>query len=224
MPTKEDYQKFKEFLIKYEKDYNQTMIEFIKKNFENGLYSKEICDVLKQVYAYLSILPEERNIYKKCLDIINKEYGFEQNILEIGAGAIPILSMYIDQIQHDGTITAFDKYLVPNKLGNIKIHKRNFTEKDSVKNYDLVVGVYPCEASYLIIKKASEENKDMFLLACDCTHFSSGYLQFNMPDLDDWHDYLYSRAVTAYENKKEIIRTEIMLEDKPKTLIYTKKK
>ena len=224
MLTKKDYQKFKEFLLEYENLYDKNILEIIKNNFEQGLHSREILDVLRQVYAYLDILPEEQNIYKKCFNIIKEEYGLEQNILEIGAGAMPILSMYIDKEQKEGTITAYDKYLVPNKLGNIKIYKRNFENKDNVKNYDLVVGIYPCEASYLLIKKASEQNKDMFLLPCDCTHFSNEYLQYNLPEIDEWHDYLYYRAYTNYGEKKEVIKKEIEVGTTSKTLIYTKRK
>ena len=224
MLTKQDYQNFKDFLLKYEELYDKKMIKFIKDNFKSGMHSSEIVDILKQVYAYLGILPEEQNIYKKCLDIIKEEYGLEQNILEIGAGAIPIFSMYVDEEQKNGSITAYDKYLVPNKLGNIKIYKKNFTMNDSTKDYNLVVGIYPCDASYMLIQKAAEENKDMLLLSCDCTHFSTGYLQFNMPDIDEWHDYLYYRACTKYENKKEIVRKKIMCGELPKTLIYTKRK
>ncbi len=224
MITKEAYERFKEFLLQYEQDYNPVLLDIIKKNFKTGINSKDITDVLKQVYVYLDILPEEQNTYKMCLNIIKEEYGLEQDILEIGAGAIPILSIYIENEQKKGTITAYDKNLVPNSLGKIKIYKQNFTKNDSTKNYDLVIGIYPCEASSLVIEKASEENNDMFLLSCDCTHFSNEYLRSNYAEIDDWHNYLYNLARLRYDNKKEIIKKDLIYGNNVrKRLIYTKR-
>lgn len=219
------YKKLKQFLEKYKDTYDPKMLEFIQENFDQYLTSKEAPDVIKQIYAELNILKKEDNLYLACLGKIKELYDINSNILEIGCGAFPILSKYIDEIQTNGSITAFDRYLATTNLNNIKLYNRNLTENDSVKNFDLLVGIWPCEATILLIKKANEANKDFFLAPCKCTHFSQDYLRFNLPSLEDWDNFVYNFARTSISKDKTI---EVdYLEDGynfKQKIIYTRKK
>ncbi len=215
---KETNKKFKRFLRKYKKSYNPQMLSFIKENFGQD----EETDVLKQIYAELGILEKTENIYLECLDKIKELYGIEKNILEVGCGAYPILSKYIDEEQKEGTITAYDTYLAPSKIGNIKLYRRNLTTEDDVKKFDLLVGVLPCNATTLIIEKANKNKKDFFIAPCKCTHFSSTYLMFNQATLEDWELYIYNLANNTKPDDRELY--EEVLPKTNQKIIYTRKK
>ncbi len=96
-------------------------------------------------------------------------------VLEIGGGCFPAFSKYFDEFQREhnmgGTITTYDSRLITNKLGNIKLHKENLYEDMSVQSYDLIVGIMPCDAKELIVKKATLEHKEFFIAMCGCTHY-----------------------------------------------------
>ena len=76
----------------------------------------------------------------------------------------------------------------------------------------------------LIIKKANEENKNFFIVLCNCTHFSQQYLMFNQPSLEKWREHIKE---TFEETKKA--GDEMLIVDSPakntdyKVLIKQKK-
>ena len=71
--------------------------------------------------------------------------------------------------------------------------------------YDLLVGILPCDATTLIIEKANEENKDFFIVLCDCTHFSQQYLMFNIPTLENWHKHIKEVFDSTKKNGDELL-------------------
>jgi len=201
------------------------MLEFIKENFNEYLDKQEPVDILKQIYAELTLLKPENNIYLAVLEKIKELYNINSNILEIGCGAFPVFSKYIDKEQTNGSITAFDKYLAPTKLGNIKLYNRNLTKENNVEKFDLLVGIWPCDATTLIIEKAYEANKDFFIAPCKCTHFSKEYLRYHLPSLEDWENFLYHFARNNVGPDKEV---EVDYLDSKynfnQKIIYTRKK
>lgn len=216
--NEETNKNFKRFLRKYQKLYDPQMLSFIKENFGQN----EEIDVLKQIYAELGILEKNENVYLECLNKIKELYGIEKNILEVGCGAYPILSKYIDEEQKEGTITAYDSYLAPSRIGNIKLYKRNLTVEDDIKKFDLLVGILPCNATTLIIKKANENKKDFFIAPCKCTHFPTSYLMFKQATLEDWESYVYNIAEQTKPDDRKLCEEVLPITNQK--IIYTRNK
>ena len=75
-----------------------------------------------------------------------------------------------------GTITVYDPCLVFNepKYINMTLHKEYFTTNTDVSNHDLLVGIYPCEATEAIIESAIKNDKDFYVAMCGDAHSSDG--------------------------------------------------
>lgn len=198
---------FSDFIKIYGDAYPKEALNFIITNFGKRLPINNP-DILNQLYDVLNMYQKE-NTYLTYLKLLEEYFDVSSNILEIGGGFYPAFATHIRDRQlktKKGTITVYDKMLVTENLPNIKLVKKNFTEQDSVKQYDLLVGILPCEATTLIIKKANEENKEFFLVLCNCTHFSKNYLLFNIPTVENWHNYIIELfEKTKKEDDKLII-------------------
>lgn len=204
---KQFYKKFKLYMEKYGAFYSDVALAHIFNTFGTDLASNARTDIMNQIYAEIGLLPEANNIYKGFMNVLSKEHDLDCNILEIGGGFFPIMAKYIDEEQQKigkGTITVYDPMLVTKKLGNIKLIKENFTHLDTVNQYDLIIGIAPCEATEFIIKKAAEEGKTFFVALCGCTHFTHWHNPFRMPTLEDWCEYIYSKARDTIDEDSEL--------------------
>ncbi len=189
-----------QFLDKYKKQYPEPAIQFIKNNFGKILPLNNP-DILNQIYDALGMFKEE-NTYLAYLQLLEQYFDISSNILEIGGGFYPAFATHIRDRQlktGKGTITVYDKMLITESLPNMKLVKKDFTMNDSVKQYDLLVGILPCDATTLIIKKANDENKNFFIVLCNCTHFSRQYLMFNEPTIEKWRNYI----INFFESTKQ---------------------
>ncbi len=195
-----------EFLNKYKDQYPQAAIEYITNNFGKRLPLNNP-DILNQVYDALGMFKEE-NTYLAYLKLLEQYFDISSNILEIGGGFYPAFATHIRDRQlqtKKGTITVYDKMLVTQNLPHIKLVKQDFKIQDTVAPYDLLVGILPCEATTLIIKKANEENKNFFIVLCNCTHFSRQYLMFNRPTLENWRKYLKEIFDSTKKDNEEML-------------------
>lgn len=154
------------YLKIYQNKYPELAIEFIKEHFLERMPISDTADLLKQIYALFGILDESENCYLGFSNMVGERYGWDSHILEIGGGFFPMFSKYVDESQREsgskGTITTYDPDLIVDSLGSIKLHKESFTEEMSVESYDLLVGIMPCEATRMIIRKATQEHKEFF--------------------------------------------------------------
>lgn len=225
---KQFYKKFKLYMEKYGYLYPDFALEYIFDTFGDDLASNSRTDIMNQIYAEIGLLPDANNIYKRFMTVLNNEHNLGCNILEIGGGFFPIMAKYIDETQQKigkGSITVYDPRLVTKKLGNIKLIKENFTYFDSMRKYDLIVGIMPCDATELIIKKATDEKKAFFVALCGCTHFSHWHNPFRMPTSEDWCEYICSKAKDMLDEKSELSINYLDLEfDYPYPIISSKHK
>lgn len=165
---------FRKYLKEYGTGYSDTSRNFIKKNFLKITEPGETPAILVQLYAKFGMLTEAENIYLGFSKMIGERYGWDAKILEVGGGFYPIFSKYIDDEQTKnglGKITVIDPVLVTNKLGNVKLQKKAFSHNMNVSDFDLLVGICPCEATTEIIKSAVINKKEFFIAMCGCTHF-----------------------------------------------------
>lgn len=187
-----DYMNLENYLLKYGSNYPQDLLKYIIEHYGKDL-DKEMPDPINQIYDATGLYTKEENPYLQYLKLIKDYFDIRGNILEIGGGFYPSLASHIadEQIRlKSGTITVYDKNLVTTSLKNIKLIKRDFTTEDDINNFDLLVGIMPCQATSLIIKKANESGKEFFLALCGCTHFSREYLMFHQPTLESWFEHI----------------------------------
>ncbi len=147
--------KLEEYLKEYGHGYDSKALAFIRDNFLRYYHDFEHIDILSQIYSHISALSDDRDVYKKFMDFINEKYGLNQDILEVASGFFPTLAEKIDICQQSinkGSITAIDPFLIPTKLGNVKLCKSSFCGDMSLENYTLVTSMYPCESTVRIIE------------------------------------------------------------------------
>lgn len=209
--TKEE--KFSLFMECYSEQYDDDWKSFLEEAYLET--PERRMDIVHQIDAYLGFLDETNNRYLGYLKKLKQYFSLEQDILEIGGGHFPTMAYYIDQAQAQlqqktkvGTITTYDEHLVTTKLGSIKLKKESFTEYHFLENYQLVVGIMPCEATELIVRKSCEEQKDFFLAFCGCIHFSSDMAYINSFSGNEkcFQDYIYHIASTNKEEGSVLIK------------------
>lgn len=183
--------RFNLFLDKYEKKYNTYMMEYIKKNILLECLEPTTADVLMQVYDEIDlneILQEavkngeldksfKNSFYLEHLKKLQENFNINCNVLDVASGVIPAFANNIAKAQLNmgiGTVSVYDPRLVviDAKHSNMKLYPLKFSNKTDIRKYDLLTGIFPCEATKIIIEKACQEKKNFYVAMCGCTHFS----------------------------------------------------
>lgn len=167
-------------ILKFEEEmqdsFSQKSLDFLICNL--GVSSYKDTSLLEAIYSYLELIPYSKDRYRWFANFISDVYGTDGNILEVGCGIFPALAFYLDELQRrrgKGTITAYDPYLFKGQLGNVKAVRKKFDEKESLKNYDLIIGMKPCNATSMIIRRANDAIKPFAIIQCDCSHEGDYY-------------------------------------------------
>lgn len=212
------------YLNEYQEKYPKDAIEFIKNNFLNNYDTKCDPDILIQLYANFGIIPPEENYYLNFAKMIGDKYGWNCQILEIGGGFFPAFSYHISQLQkvkqQGGSITVYDPLLVTTSLENIALHKEKFTEETDISSFDVLVGIMPCEATRLIIKKAIKDHKQFFIAMCGCTHYHDDEIPHNFwgPIFPNYQDWVNTVLKLALEQEHD--NFNVTIEQKSKIYSY----
>lgn len=155
---------FKTFIDKYQDEYGKEALDFIKKNFVKLYQEQTRMDIMLEIYQTLGMLKKEESLYHGILNIMQKEFDLNTDLLEIGGCWYPAMAELIAQNQTNGSVTVYDSSLVTTSIDNLILYNRDYTNEDEPTNFNLIYGVAACEATELIIKKANANNKD-FLVA-----------------------------------------------------------
>lgn len=152
----------KKLAYKYQKEY----LSDLSQKIPSSIYS---------IYDELGLIPDEYNWYEEFIDILIKNFDINCNILEVAGGNIPRLATRLSKRQYhlsSDTITVIDPSLAINPLNypKLKLHKETFDLDTDIYKYDLIISLFPCEATEIILCKALEQNKDFFIRLCDCIH------------------------------------------------------
>lgn len=197
----ENLRKLKKFLRIFGKNYEPEIYNYIKREFLNYRHNKTSY-ILLQIYALFNMLEDSENHYLQFAKMVGQKYGYDKNILEVGCGYLPMFAKYYNKLQLENNkvskLTVYDPDIVVNKAKNIKLCKETFTPLTNIDDYDLLVGILPCEATKTIIDKAIECNKEFFIAMCGCTHFSDEQIPWGplgpIISYDYWVDDVYELA------------------------------
>lgn len=226
--------KFKEFLNQYAKCYSEDIVSIIQENFWRYQNELTTFDVLMQIYQELGIYEGRASYYNYHLDKIGHLFNINSNIADIGAGCFPSFSNMIAHSQlklGQGTVSVFDPNLVTisPKYKNMRLYKKEFNFQMNVSNYDLLIGLLPCNATEEIIKSAIMNDKDFYISMCGCNHSVEQF--YGMTIFGMYSNYqqqmveLANDLMSKYNPNKEVV-TYYMPEiyDVPYPVIYSKHK
>lgn len=168
--------RFNQFKRKYQNKYPESAWEYIEENFWFYIFSTCAPDILMQIYAEIGIEHENGDFYQEHIRRIKSKFDIGCNIVDVGSGLIP---SFANQLAYEqlkikkGTVTIFEPLLLVKrpKHRNMRLHQEEFTENTNIKEFDLLTGIMPCEATEIAIEKACQERKDFYIAMCGCTHF-----------------------------------------------------
>ncbi|MBE7074247.1 MAG: hypothetical protein E7379_04080 [Clostridiales bacterium] len=94
----------------------------------------------------------------------------ETAILEVGAGMYPKTAIYLAQTMNN--ISVMEKNLILSnesmKAMNVDAYREVFNDNTQIKDYDFIVGRFPCTAIESIVSSCTKENKPFFIELCSC--------------------------------------------------------
>lgn len=142
----------------------------------------------------------------------------ESKILDVGSGEIPSSSILLGGLKHK--VTTMDSLIIMPKdvLSNLHVtlDKRFFGKNSPVKDFDFVVGKYPCNAIIPIVEECSAANKPYLIKLCnhnipgfkfDTLDWREGWKRI-LPDIDSYIKFYDEYAFNidlSEESVKKII-------------------
>lgn len=155
--------------------YDNDVLDYILENAVSSLGQDEIPDVLMQIYNELGLYKPSRSPYMGYFNKLLSVHSIDRNILDVAGGHLPTFGNMLAHYQLEigkGTVTVIDPALVTMqpKYANLKLIKDEYTGTYDIKDYDLLIGILPCETTEDIITNAIKNNKDFFVGMCGCVH------------------------------------------------------
>ena len=157
------------------KNYEESALEYLEENIMSSLGEEEIPDILMQIYNELGLYYPSRSPYVGYFNKLLSIHGLDKDILDVGGGHLPTFGHMIAKYQlriGKGTISVIDPALITNKskMPNLKLIKEEFNKEYDITNYDMLVGILPCDTTEDLIESAIVNHKDFFVGMCGCIH------------------------------------------------------
>lgn len=177
------------YLNMYGDAYTSDDVKKLKDQF-----LRSYVDSITQVYSALGMMDDEENPYVGFTHLIEKLYGLDINILEVGGGIYPALSKEIAKRQASigkGSITVMDPLLSKNiDSKDLKLLKKDFTSKTNISKFDLIIGKEPCAATEAIIERCETAPKSLLISPCKCYDLLPVWCEYGDNPLNDWYNYV----------------------------------
>lgn len=178
----------------YYPDYKRTFLD--KAIFHEFKYIDNVPDVLLEVYTYLNVIREEYDVYSQMINFYEEFFSeaLNKNIIEVGVGNLPNLAYELQKkINYNGGtghVIGYDPELAV-MLSGIELKQELFTLQTDISGADILLGLYPCEGTEVMLDKALAEKKELCLRLCDC--IPQAYE--NQLSYEEWLNYLYKKIV-----------------------------
>ncbi len=185
---KELEKRFHEFLNKYYTGYSQLSYEdeymwleesipSYLSNYYKAAYREPMIgdNVFFQIFSAIDSLDPKFNPFHQMMTRIEKEYGLDRDIIDVGCGYFPALSYEIAKRKKElgiekGKIMAYDDKLVTTALSGVSLIRDKFTLATIIPFKDpLIVGRRPCKATDALIRFSSIHNLEFYMQLCPCT-------------------------------------------------------
>ena len=184
---------------KYTPDKDE--LERIRRKVLIGKNNSLTYPLLRQSYDLFGFEDEKTSIYLNFVDLIEKYFSIDRDVIEIAGGPIPALSFHIASRQTKGKVTVYDPLMYPSKynLDNLIIKKEKFSERTIVPKDSLIIGFMPCEATELLIRYATNNKLDFMVALCGCPPLNY-YYGFDDDIYNDWKDNMEYLAISGIED------------------------
>ncbi len=206
----------KVYALAYSNIYLNNLDKMIPSNF----YS---------IYDRLGMIPDSVNHYDRFINKLEQVHNLGCNILEVGGGNLPRIAERIAKRQIDigcGSITVMDPSLSvkKSKYKNLKLCKEKFTLETDIKDYDLLIGLFPCTVMELMLHKALIENKDLFFRMCDCVHYSDDLSEELYNYYLEHPDYYQKMLIESYVDYSNVFNRNMEVIDDDTPILSIKNK
>lgn len=190
-----DYQKVVDYVTSHLEDYKEIETQYLIQNYGMFEYNKFVPDVLRQIYDEIGLLSDEDNLYLGFIKILEENFDIDSNIIEVGGGVIPSLAKHIHLKQKKGSITVYDPRLshsIKDEPG-FKLKREKFTDKTKINKANIIIGLMPCEATELIIRKAAKQKINFLIGLCE-----GGHQAYD----DYFDDYLFEKQMKSLATRE----------------------
>lgn len=156
----------------------------VRKKFISSIGDFNARTSIMQIYTEFGMISEDECPYHGYLENIGEIFGLDRHIVDISCGYFPVLAEMIAREQlktKAGTVTAIDEelFITHSKYENMKLIRGGFTldtdpeslglQLGSSKN--LLVGIFPCEVTQVIIDFANKYGMDFYIAFCACPYY-----------------------------------------------------
>lgn len=230
------------FLDKYEEEYTNLQLEesyflemsianYIAYYYEDAYYEPvNRNNAFLQIFSAIEAFEQDINPYFQLASLIEKEYGLDYNITEVGGGIFPALALEIAKKQKKlgkGSITVYDPNLVPKMLEGINLVKKDFSSMTLLPSNSLVIGRKPCAATEKMIITANQNESEFLIQLCACDHTPRKYKIDHQlePGYKTWLEYLINLAEDTLPSNFTVEQSTIIdpLLKTEETIIKTKR-
>lgn len=137
-------------------------------------------------------MPSYKHRNQTAAKYVEKHFPNADRVADVGAGVDYLLTKALRERGYDAH--AFDPTIHAEEEFT---HRREFSLKDA-ENFDVLVGVWACEAEELLLKVGLHYKKPLILLLCEC---HPGYKNFG-----DKYWYFTRRMLDYYRGRVEFSR------------------
>jgi SAM-dependent methyltransferase len=178
--------KFKEFLILRESDKIEEKIKDFT-DLISGVYSKDT--IYDEIVDFLDVIKGTPTRWESFAQYINNRFAVSDfsKVLDVGCGPMADLSLLLIEKGYD--VVGIDSKV--KEIENLKTIKKLFDyKKEDVSNFDLLVGLEPCDATEHIIRSSMENKIPCVISLCCTSHDSIDGQRFSSKE--EWYEYLLS--------------------------------
>lgn len=155
---------------------------------------------LEQIYEVAGLIKPNCSVYKKMFELIKQEFNLKRDVIEIGSGVFPLLGHSLREYQlkiGGGTVTVYDSKVWREYPTKAKLVDRYFNDRVELQKNSLLVGLFPCESTEMIIERALKEKLEFCIALCGCNHSNNPSLTTR-----EYHEMLIDQLMKQISPEK----------------------
>ena len=218
------YKVVKDYVKEHLEDYSNLEIRYLLSNADMLEHTLNLPDTMRQIYDELGLIDDDKNAYKAFVDLLKDNFDIDRNIIEVGGGVIPSVAKRISAMQDTGCVTVYDPKLSKSQKqqDNLLLKKQRFELNTDVSGADMIIGFMPCDATELLIRKATDNKLDFLVALCEGGHYEFD----DFFDTEAWTDSILCFAKDRIKENGlgELVKTDLKAYGDPYPVIYNKRK
>ena len=213
-----------DYVKEHLEDYSNLEIRYLLNNADMLEDTLNLPDTMRQIYDELGLIDDDKNAYKAFVDLLKDNFDIDRNIIEVGGGVIPSVAKRISSMQDTGSVIVYDPELSKSQKqkDNLILKKQRFELNTDVSGADMIIGFMPCDATELLIRKATDNKLDFLVALCE-----GGRYEFDdFFDTEAWTDSILCFAKNRIKENGlgELVKTDLKAYGDPYPVIYNKRK